>query len=104
MISHCGHGTTIKSLAAGVPMICVPMGRDQDATAACVAKQGAGIVLPPGEGTVERIGGDVRAVLDNDEYRANAHRLAVTFAEEHEPIDVVLELESLLGPVPVDAG
>ena len=103
VISHCGHGTTIKSLAAGVPMVCVPMGRDQDATAACVAKQGAGVVLPPGDATVERIGQDVWTVLDDDEYRANARRLAATFAEEHRPIDVVLELESVLGLIPADA-
>jgi MGT family glycosyltransferase len=99
VISHCGHGTTIKSLAAGVPMVCVPMGRDQDATAECVAKQGAGIVVSPGEGTVERLGAVIREVLDNGEYRANARRLAATFAREHQPIDVVLELENLVGLV-----
>jgi MGT family glycosyltransferase len=103
VISHCGHGTTIKALSAGVPIVCVPMGRDQDATAACVVKQGAGVVLPPGDGTVERIGQDIRTVLDNDEYRANARRLASTFAEEHQPIDVVLELEGALRPAPADA-
>ena len=33
-VSHCGHGTTMKCLAAGVPMVCIPMGRDQNDTAA----------------------------------------------------------------------
>jgi MGT family glycosyltransferase len=103
VISHCGHGTTIKALAAGVPMVCVPMGRDQDATAACVAKQDAGIVVLPGAASVERLSEAIREVLDSDQYRANARRLAATFAEEHQSIDVVLELESLVGPVPSGA-
>ena len=42
VVSHCGHGTTMKALAAGVPMVCIPMGRDQDGTAARVVGQGAG--------------------------------------------------------------
>ncbi len=28
VVTHCGHGTTIKALAAGVPLVCLPMGRD----------------------------------------------------------------------------
>jgi MGT family glycosyltransferase len=97
MISHCGHGTTMKALTTGVPMVCIPMGRDQDATAAAVARQGAGIVLVPGACSVERIGEAVREVLDNDAYRINAQRLAVTFAKEHQGLDAVLELERLAG-------
>lgn len=96
VISHCGHGTTAKALAAGVPMVCVPMGRDQPATAECVAKQGAGIVVMPGAATAELLTQTIREVLENDAYRANARCLAATFAEEHQPIDVVIEVELLL--------
>ena len=47
VVTHCGHGTTLKSLAAGVPMVCIPMGRDQDDTAARVVHHGAGVRLSP---------------------------------------------------------
>ena len=47
-ISHCGHGTTMKALAAGVPLVCIPMGRDQNDTAARVVHHGAGVRLSPG--------------------------------------------------------
>ena len=46
-VSHCGHGTTMKTLAAGVPMVCIPMGRDQNDTAARVVYHGAGVRLSP---------------------------------------------------------
>src|SRR5205823_5951400 len=29
-LTHCGHGTTLKALAASVPLVCMPMGRDQN--------------------------------------------------------------------------
>jgi MGT family glycosyltransferase len=102
MITHCGHGTTAKALAAGVPMVCVPMGRDQDATAECVARLRAGIVLLPNVSTAV-LGDGIREVLDHGEYRANAQLLAATFAREHQPIDVVLELENVVSPVSSDA-
>ena len=102
MVTHCGHGTTMKALAAGVPMVCIPMGRDQDTTAERVVDQGAGNRLSPGASSPE-IRAAIEDVLDNDEYRANAVRLASTMAREHRPIDVVIELEELVGPVPTGA-
>jgi len=29
VVTHCGHGTTMAAVTAGVPMLCMPMGRDQ---------------------------------------------------------------------------
>ncbi len=96
VVSHCGHGTTMKALAAGVPMVCIPMGRDQDGTADRVVSQRAGIQLSPVASSPEiRIA--VRQVLANDEYRANARRVAATLASEHTPDDVVVEVEHLVG-------
>lgn len=42
VVTHCGHGTTIKALAAGVPVVGLPMGRDQFDIAARLAHRGAG--------------------------------------------------------------
>ena len=96
VVSHCGHGTTMKALAAGVPMVCIPMGRDQDGTAARVVGHGAGIQLSPAASSAE-IRTAVRDVLDDDGYRANARRVAATLASEHTPDDVVVEVEHLVG-------
>ena len=43
VVTHAGHGTVIRALAAGVPLVCMPMGRDQNDTAARVVYHGAGV-------------------------------------------------------------
>ena len=94
-ISHCGHGTTIKTLAAGVPMVCIPMGRDQNDTAARVVYHGAGRRLPP-RASVAKIRATVRRALKDDSLRANAHRLASSIADDRSTADVITELETLV--------
>ena len=47
VVTHAGHGTTIRALSAGVPLLCLPMGRDQNDTAARVVWHGAGLRLSP---------------------------------------------------------
>jgi MGT family glycosyltransferase len=96
VVSHCGHGTTMKALAAGVPMVCIPMGRDQDVTAARVVNQRAGVKLSPAASSDE-IRLAVADLLDDDSYRENAARLASVLAREHQALDVVIELEHLVG-------
>ena len=96
VVSHCGHGTTMKALTAGVPMVCIPMGRDQDATAAAVVNQRAGVQLSP-TASSDEIRLAIADLLDDDSYRENAARLASVLAREHQALDVVLELEDLVG-------
>jgi len=94
VVTHCGHGTTIKTLAAGVPMVCIPMGRDQNDTAARVVHHGAGLRLSP-KASVAEIRKAVRSVLDDDRFRAGASRLASAIADRDGVADAVAELESL---------
>lgn len=44
-ITHCGHGTVMACAGAGVPMLCMPMGRDQHFVASRVDALGLGRVL-----------------------------------------------------------
>lgn len=92
LVTHCGHGTTMKALAAGVPMVCMPMGRDQDDTAARVVHAGAGVRLKPGA-PVKAIARAVRQVLDNPSFRASAQRLREAMAEEDRNVSLADELE-----------
>lgn len=59
VITHGGHGTVMKALAAGKPLLLMPHGRDQADNAARVAARGAGLVLPPDAGV-----SDIHAVLE----------------------------------------
>lgn len=45
VVTHAGHGTLIKAIAAGVPTLCLPLGRDQHDNAARAARHGVGLVL-----------------------------------------------------------
>jgi UDP:flavonoid glycosyltransferase YjiC (YdhE family) len=94
LITHCGHGTTLKALAAGVPIVCMPMGRDQDDTAARVVHAGAGVRLRP-RSSAETIGKAVTQVLADDRYRTNAQRAGEAILRELHEVDVVAELEKI---------
>ncbi len=45
VVTHCGHGTVMRALAHGRPMLCLPMGRDQNDNAVRVTERGAGLRL-----------------------------------------------------------
>jgi hypothetical protein len=47
LVTHAGLGTVLAGLAHGVPMLCLPLGREQPDNAAAIARLGAGRVLPP---------------------------------------------------------
>jgi MGT family glycosyltransferase len=75
VVTHAGHGTTLAALAHGVPLICLPLGRDQFFNAAQVESLGAGIQLAP-----DRAPGAVAHALDtvlaDDRYSQAARRIA----------------------------
>jgi MGT family glycosyltransferase len=80
-VTHVGHGSALKALAAGVPLVCMPMGRDQKDNAVRVLRLGAGVRVdkkaPP-----DRIAAAVRQVLDEPAYADAARRFADTLATE----------------------
>ncbi|PZG57026.1 glycosyltransferase [Spongiactinospora gelatinilytica] len=106
-ITHAGHGTAVKSLAAGVPMVCVPLGRDQGEVALRVALAGAGITVckSASPGTIARA---VGRVLHDPSYQRQARRLAAEIAAETATDRAVTELEDLAerapGPSPTLSG
>jgi MGT family glycosyltransferase len=94
-VTHCGHGTTLKALAAGVPLVCIPMGRDQNDTAARVTAQGAGVRLKA-TATPAQIRTAIRAVLEGP-HRQAARKLAAAIAEESRLFDVARDIDAIVG-------
>jgi MGT family glycosyltransferase len=45
VVNHGGHGTVVKAIAAGVPQLVLPLGRDQPNNAARVVATGTGLTL-----------------------------------------------------------
>jgi MGT family glycosyltransferase len=98
-ITHAGHGVTIKSLAAGVPLVCLPMGRDQLDIAARVVHAGAGVRLEHTAAPAE-IAFAVEQVLGEASYREAAERIATTIIEETATDRAVEEIEAVLASMP----
>lgn len=71
VVTHAGMSTTAMTLAAGVPMVCLPQGRDQGGNAERVAAIGAGLIAEPAT-----IAAAVARLLDEDRHRAAAQRIA----------------------------
>jgi MGT family glycosyltransferase len=94
VITHAGHGTVIKSLANGVPVLCMPVGRDQPDTAARVAASGAGLRLRPGSGQ-RPIAAGVKRLLSEPGFRESAERMASAIAKDRERDLAVEEIERL---------
>ncbi|HET6562419.1 MAG TPA: glycosyltransferase [Marmoricola sp.] len=74
VVTHGGHGTVIKALAADRPVLVLPLGRDQPDNAARVVRHHAGARLRP-TATPERIGRAVSELLTDPSYAEGAARL-----------------------------
>jgi UDP:flavonoid glycosyltransferase YjiC (YdhE family) len=81
VVTHAGHGTTLKALAAGVPLVCIPMGRDQHANTTRVLRLGAGVRVGR-RSSARRITAAVQSVLDQPAFTANARHVAQMLATE----------------------
>jgi len=75
VVTHAGMSTVATTLAAGVPMVCLPQGRDQPLNAAGVEELGAGLVVPV-EAAPDGLAPAVRTVLDDHRFRTVAQDVA----------------------------
>ena len=100
VVTHAGHGTVLKALAAGVPLVCMPLGRDQKDNAARVLRLHAGVRVSK-RASAGGIAAAVRQVLDQPAYRRAARRFAATLAAEAaERPSAETEAEALLARAP----
>jgi len=95
VVTHAGLGTVLAALAHGLPLVCLPLGREQPHNAAAVERVGAGLSLDPSESADTVRGAAVRAV-DDLELRAGAARMALRIAELVTSDAAAVEVERLL--------
>jgi len=81
VVTHAGLGTVHAALAHRLPLVCLPIGRDQPDNAARVAWHGAGLRLSP-KSSPAAIRGAVKRVLGDPSFAASAKRLAAAFGKE----------------------
>jgi UDP:flavonoid glycosyltransferase YjiC (YdhE family) len=94
VVTHGGHGTVVKALAAGVPMVLLPHGRDQGDTAVRVTARGAGIALKR-TAQPKAIAAAVKEVLENPTFRISAQRLGESVRLDADDAALLRELEDI---------
>ncbi len=92
VVTHAGHGTLMKALAAGAPVLCLPMGRDQGDNVVRARRQGAALALRP-SASPERIAAAVATLLEDPSYRRAAEALGARIQAEVADSRLVEEVE-----------
>jgi len=94
VVTHAGHGTVIRALASGVPLLCMPMGRDQHDNAARVVARGAGLWLSPKAGA-RRIRKAILELLVSPGYRDKAREIGTAVRQDARNSRAVTILEGI---------
>jgi UDP:flavonoid glycosyltransferase YjiC (YdhE family) len=89
VVHHGGHGTTLASLAAGLPQLILPREGDGHGNAPAVSAAGAGRLLLGDAVTPEAIQAEVRTLLTDGAYRDAARKIAQEIAELPGPAETV---------------
>ncbi|MFF2274486.1 nucleotide disphospho-sugar-binding domain-containing protein [Agromyces sp. NPDC058126] len=92
VVTHGGHGTVMKSLAAGVPLVVLHHGRDQADNAVRVVRHGAGVAVPR-RAPSDDIAAAIERVLGNARYREAAERLGAAINRDVSGSALLDELE-----------
>jgi MGT family glycosyltransferase len=96
VLTHGGHGTAMRALRHGVPLIIIPgHAGDQSFVTAAVQEWGAGRALPV-DASVDAIRAGVQEVLFRPQYRDNARQRSVALAGVDGAANAANEIESLL--------
>lgn len=96
IVTHGGHGTAMRSLRHGVPMVVIPgLAGDQPFVAAAVQEWGTGRALP-GDAGAGAIAEAALEVLSTPSYRHEARRRAEVLAGVDGAANAANEVESLL--------
>jgi UDP:flavonoid glycosyltransferase YjiC (YdhE family) len=97
VVTHGGHGTAMRTLRHGVPMVVIPgLAGDQPFVAAAVQEWGAGAALP-GDADVAAIRAAAQEVLSVASYRSVARQRSIALAGVDGAANAADEVEALLG-------
>lgn len=92
VVTHGGPGTVNEALAAGVPLLVMPMGADQPEVARRCVEAGVGLWLDYRSCSEEDVRRAVRELLSDERFRRNARRVQRSYARH----DGAAESASLL--------
>ena len=76
VVSHAGNGTVTRAASAGVPLLLLPGGRDQQEVARGAAAAGIALTLDRENADATRVRSALRTLLEDARYRMRARALA----------------------------
>ena len=95
VVTHGGHGTVSRALWHGLPLLVMPMGRDQNDIAVRVEARGVGLSLPSTASETE-IAGALKHIIREPRFRVAARRLADAIDGEIKSQRLVDEMEEIV--------
>jgi UDP:flavonoid glycosyltransferase YjiC (YdhE family) len=95
VITQGGHGTVNRALINGLPLLVMPMGRDQGDNAARVEANGAGLRLPP-TATESEIAAALTRLIEEPHFRQAAARLGNAIKADIDGDTLVQEMETIV--------
>ena len=95
LISHAGHGSVMKALWHGRPMVLIPWGRDQPGVAARAQALGVADVVPRTEATRETLAAAVDRVSVNADMRNTAATHSARLRATDPPARAAARIDSL---------
>ena len=100
-ITHGGHGTLMRCLAHGVPMVLIPgLAHDQAPNAGIMQQWGTGVALPSDAGS-SAIREAAQRVLSNPSYRQNAQLRSSSLKGVDGAANAANEIEAVLATSPI---
>jgi UDP:flavonoid glycosyltransferase YjiC (YdhE family) len=94
MVSHGGFNTVMGALCAGVPVVAIPLGSDQEHNAERCAELGIGIDIPEDDFDAGHLRRAVRRILADPEFKANLAVLSASMAAQPSPAAAVAAVEA----------
>jgi len=94
VVTHAGTGTLMAAFSAGVPVVCIPLGRDQGDNAHRVQELGLGTMLAP-DTTASKIRRSVKKALNSAAQRETAGRMAAAIRDYHGGSRAIALLEQI---------
>jgi UDP:flavonoid glycosyltransferase YjiC (YdhE family) len=95
LVSHAGHGSVMKALWEGRPMVLMPWGRDQPGVAARARALGVAEVVQPGERAGQRLAAAIERTLNSADMHHEAAIHAARLQATDPPRAAAILLESL---------
>ena len=103
VITHCGTNTSLETLSAGKPMVCIPQFMDQPGNARRLERLGVCEIVRPKDLTAETLRAAAEKVLGDASYRQKAEEAAARIKELDGLAMAVRLIEGVI-PIPTSDG